>query len=220
MDVNVEIRDLSGEEERAAAARSRVYAALASCFRFPTEEFHASVAGGTLRDELGGLLAGLPYDFGELGALSATCSYDDFQAEYIRLFDVGVGGPPCPLYGGHYGRARMRVMEEVMRFYSHFGLSLSSTQRELPDHLTTELEFLHYLSFCETRALHAGHDCGAFRRATRDFLERQVVKWLPLMAAKLAKQEPLQFFADLVSLTVGFTTRDRNWVEGLLKRAE
>ena len=36
-----------------------------------------------------------------------------------------------------------------MRFYDFFGLSLSEGQREEPDHLLTELEFLHYLAYQE-----------------------------------------------------------------------
>ncbi len=216
MDLNVEIGQLIGEEEKAAASRSRVYAALSACFKFPSSDFYAAVSSGQLREELMQLTSPLPYEVAELPALAADCGYDSFQSEYIRLFDVGVGGPPCPLYGGHYGSARMRAMEETMRFYNHFGLSLSTKERELPDHLVTELEFLHYLSFCETQALHAGRDAGAFRRATRDFIERQVLKWLPQMAGKLGKLEPLQFFSEMVAVTLDFTSRDRSWVKALV----
>ena len=41
----------------------------------------------------------------------------------------------------------MKSMEEVIRFYNYFGLKLSDERRIPPDHLATELEFLHYLTF-------------------------------------------------------------------------
>ena len=71
---------------------------------------------------------------------------DALTVEFTRLFDAGARGTACPLNGGLQVGPQMKVMEEAVRFYAHFGLTLTEEQKELPDHLTTELNFLHFLS--------------------------------------------------------------------------
>ncbi|MCP4038274.1 MAG: hypothetical protein GY733_15140, partial [bacterium] len=133
-------------------------------------------------------------------ALRTTGEEDDLAVEYTRLFDVGASGPPCPLYGGLYGGARMKVMEEAVRFYNHFGLHLSDERRELPDHLQLQLEFLHFLAFREAEALQAGEDPGSWRRAQRDFIARHPGAWLPKLRAKLEANAPPPYVAEIMRL--------------------
>jgi DMSO reductase family type II enzyme chaperone len=92
----------------------------------------------------------------------------------------------------------MKTMEEVVRFYNHFGLTLSEKPRELPDHLTTQLEFLHFLAYREAEALERGDDPSSYQRAQRDFLGRHPGRWIPMLRAKLEAQEPMPFFLELV----------------------
>src|SRR3989304_5093571 len=204
----VQIRDLKSPEELQTASRSRLYQLLEQAFLFPDTPFYESVRDGSFREELlaaaGGLPYALPSDADESWPTAAPASYEDFQAEYIRLFDVGVGAPPCPLYGGIYAGGRKQVLEEVCRFYEYFGLKLPPKLRELPDHITTELEFLHFLTFKEAAALHQGKDRTSYLRAERDFLERHPGRWGPLLAQRPAGQSPLPFFAGLVGLTQAF----------------
>jgi DMSO reductase family type II enzyme chaperone len=92
----------------------------------------------------------------------------------------------------------MKTMEEAVRFYNHFGLTLAESPRELPDHLTTQLEFLHYLCFREAQTLQAGDDPGPFRRAQRDFVSRHPGRWVSKLRERVEGQKPLRFFAELV----------------------
>ena len=94
--------------------------------------------------------------------------------------------------------ARMKTMEEVVRFYNHFGLTLSESPRELPDHVTTELEFLHFLAFREAQAIEQGAEADPFRRAQRDFIARHLGRWIPKLRAKLVGANAMPFFAELV----------------------
>ncbi|GIW40829.1 MAG: hypothetical protein KatS3mg076_1406 [Candidatus Binatia bacterium] len=197
--------------------RSRLYLLLAGAFGFPDEGFHEAVRKGELRSALAATAEGLPYPLEGPGPELADGggSYAAFQSEYIRLFDVGAAGPPCPLYGGLYVGDRLRVMEETVRFYHYFGLRLSSALRELPDHLTTELEFLHFLTFREARARSLGEDPSPYVRAERDFLLRHPCRWIPLLEKRLEKTEPLPFFSALVSFTRSFLESDRSYCESL-----
>ena len=195
-----------------AAARSRVYFAFAKMFEYPDPEYFEAVRTGALADDLRQVVEEIDpslSDGGDWAALSkAGDAEDDLAIEFTRLFDVGASGPPCPLYGGLYIGARMKTMEETVRFYNHFGLTLSESPHELPDHLTTELEFLHFLAFREAETLEKGEDAGAYRRAQRDFLARHLGRWIPKMRAKLEGQDPMPFFLELVRRLEAFLLSD------------
>jgi DMSO reductase family type II enzyme chaperone len=102
----------------------------------------------------------------------------------------------------------MKTMEEAVRFYNHFGLTLSESPHELPDHLTTELEFLHFLAFREAQSLEQGDDPGAYQRAQRDFLARHLGRWIPKMREKMERKDPMPFFLELVRRLESFLMND------------
>lgn len=202
-----------------ASARSALYRLLAHSFNFPTLEFYRSVESGEFFATVRGILHALPHlesaqsTEGKLSGV--TADFDEFCAEYVRLFDVGTsrGRPPCPLYGGEYPvRPRLDVMEELVRFYGFFDLALSQQDRELPDHLSVELEFLHYLAFRESDALERSADASPYQRAQADFIERHVGQWLPVLRSKLETQAPLPFFAGLVGLTTDVLRADLDYL--------
>ena len=139
-------------------------------------------------------------------AVAPAMPHRIFQS--TALLDVGTGAPPCPLHGGLYGGARMKTMEEAVRFYNFFDLTLSEEPRELPDHLTTQLEFLHFLAFREAQTLEAGADAGSWQRAQRDFLGRHPGRWVPQLRARLEKEEPMPFFRELVARLAAFLESD------------
>ena len=219
------IESIAPGAERQTAARSTLYSLLSAWLRFPWEEFHEVALAGELVPAAEECLAGLPYSVGSVEKPLADLkevekNYDEFQSAYVGLFDVGAGGPPCPLYGGHWAGDRQKVMEEALRFYRFFGLTTSKEEKDLPDHLTTELEFLHFLTFKELEALRCGGDTGSPRRATRDFLVRHPVRWLPLALKKLDKVKAPPFWCGLIRLTAAYCEADAEYLlatEGLMQ---
>ena len=208
-------RDSETGVDSSISARSQVYQLLARTFAFPSEDFHQDVAQGRWQEQVLQILPQLPFEPPPVGNSRVVIPPDEFQAEYNRLFEVGtLGGPPCPLYGGHYERDRLRVMEELIRFYNYFGLSLM--QGQLPDHISVELEFMHYLAFKEAEALQHNRPQDSYQRAQRDFLDRHPGKWLPLLRQKLANLQPLPFFDQLVTLADEFVRRDRQYLKSIL----
>ena len=194
-------------EGRHAAARSLAYSVFARTFEYPDGEQNQVIRSGELatllRDALVAVDPALEEE-ADWDALRDAGDEDDLPVEFTRLFDVGTGAPPCPLHGGLYFGNRMKTMEEAVRFYNFFGLSLSETSRELPDHLTTQLEFLHFLAFREAQALEAGSDPGSWRRAERDFIVRHPGRWVPVLQKRLEKAEPMPFFRELVARLASF----------------
>ena len=201
----MQIETLATAEELATSTRSRLYRLLADGFLYPDQAFFAALQAGRYRDEV--IVASEPLGYGlELAfdGLVASGSYIDFQAAYLRLFEVGLGVPPCPLYSGLYRGGRKAVMEELVRFYNYFGLSTQHGGGELPDHVATELEFMHFLAFKELAALHRAEDPSSYRHAQYDFLERQLISWLPALETRLGGLEPPPFYTALTMLTNAF----------------
>lgn len=186
-------------------ARSELYRVFAGAFEYPDAALREEIIAGGLCDALVRLLpeAGvMPERPTDDIALTQLPAIDDLAADYSALFDVGSGGrPPCPLHGGAWGGAeRLKVMEELVRFYDHFGLRIAQTGREMPDSLGAELEFLHFLAGRQAEAVETGFDAGPFRRAERDFLERHPGRWVPEMRARLEQGGASPFYRELVRL--------------------
>jgi DMSO reductase family type II enzyme chaperone len=224
-----QIEDLKTPEELQTAARSRLYQLLAAAFTVPDRDFYRAAQSGLFVGELARNAAYLPYPLPlaedpatRQGLEQGDSSQKELQAEYIGLFDVGMPGPPCPLYAGEYQKSRRGVMEELVRFYNHFGVRLSDRTREMPDHLTAELEFMHFLTFREVTALHFQQPRDSYLRAERDFLARHLCAWLPLLRERLERLQPSTrrptwaFYAALVRFTEAFTSGDRAYLEALL----
>ena len=207
------------------AARSRMYQFLSYAFMYPDKELTDPINEGDFIESLKSIISDLPFSL-EIDDKSfvkekplSEITQDDLEAEFIRIFDGGPGGPPCPLYEGRYAKDRMAVMAELIRFYNHFGLSfeeggLTDTDKELPDHLITELEFLHYLTFKELIALRENQDPMPYRKASRYFIERHLAKWLPELQKSLGyicenhegslNTGFLSFYKDLIKFATEF----------------
>jgi len=204
----IRLEGLRGREGLAAAARSAIYRRLGEAFAFPTDALLKAVACGEFLSELRREAAELPFDLPLDGeARAALTAVDALEQEYIRLFEVGPGRPPCPLYEGSHRGGRMKIMEELVRFYEHFGLQPGPGDQ--PDHLCAELEFMHYLAFKEAAALSKPGPSGAFRLAQRDFLERHLCRWLPRLRLRLEALGPPPFYSALVGVAGAFAAADR-----------
>ncbi len=201
-----EIKEPEGGPE---VARSKCYGMLAASFNVPDETQFKELTDGTYKERLAEACTELPFEIDvEIEALPAEWSADDFHSEYLNLFDVGAGGPPCPLYGGVWGADRMKVMEEVVRFYNYFGLKTSEDRRIPPDHLSTELEFMHYLTYREAAAP-MPNLAAPYRRAQIDFIDRQLGRWVPKLSEKLSGLDPAPYFTSLVAYSEQLLERDR-----------
>ena len=197
-------------EDNEITARSGVYQTLSRLFKIPDEELWQIAVDGKWPEKLREAADLLAYDF-EFGvaALSSSVSAEDYQAEYIRLFEIGTGdGPLAPILGGAYGGGdRRKQMEEVARFFEYFGLKTSPDDPRPPDHLATELEFMQYLAFKEAAAA-SPRLGGSFHRAQEDFLERQLVGWLEEFANRVEAADTLPIFVWASRIASEFAKAD------------
>jgi DMSO reductase family type II enzyme chaperone len=123
------------------------------------------------------------------GLIEAGVTLDQLEAEYLAAFEIGRDAKPVPLFEGmnRTDMARDGVLEDLLRFYEFFDIELAEGDREYPDHLSTELEFLAWLSQREFDARSEGGDAEPFRLAARDFIDRHLAIWLPEFQRRLER---------------------------------
>lgn len=198
-------------------ARTGVYQLLARMVSIPDEDAYTAALGGEWGERLtdAAKLLGFSFTFGN-AAIEPTVSREDFQAEFLRVFEVGAGsGPPASLFGGAYGSERMQKLEEVVRFYEYFGLTTSPEDPRPADHLATELEFMKYLTYKEAVSP-SPRLRTSYRRAQQDFLERQLVGWLPKLATKTREAKTTPFWEWVVDTVASFGAADSEYVSSVL----
>jgi DMSO reductase family type II enzyme chaperone len=193
-----------------AHARSRFFALVAEAFRYPDVDQIQLIGDGVLLAELAACLTQMAPELRDKlsRSLADAGSADDLQLEYTRLFELASPGRGCSLHGGIYRGPRMKNMEELLRFYNLFGLSLVEGQSELPDHITTQLEFLQFLSYCEAELLAGGLTAADQRRARRDFIARYPARWIPQLQDRLADKQAMEFYRNLVAILIAVLKQD------------
>lgn len=94
---------------------------------------------------------------------------------YLASFDPAVSSQACSLYeSDHTSIDRSAVFEELVRFHSYFGL-VRDTDAEPPDHISVELEFMHFLTYLEHTSQVRGEAVEDIRHAQHDFLSRHLL---------------------------------------------
>lgn len=200
------VEGLDGVEEVRTSARSQLYLLFSDSFHVPDEEFYTDVRSGKFRGWIRDAIERLTYKLDEKDSvemLDAQVDYPEFNSEFMRLFEVGTVRPPVSLKESQYIPGQTTIYEELIRFYNFFDLSAAKAG-ELPDHLRIELDFMHFLTFKEAERLHNGMDPGSFVNAERDFLQRHLARWVPLLHQKVENFARLDFFKGLTRLLEEF----------------
>ncbi|MCB1713924.1 MAG: molecular chaperone TorD family protein [Candidatus Competibacteraceae bacterium] len=204
-----------------AMARSHVWQLLAMTFSHPVPELHAQLADGRFQAALDqsltaayGFVSELPY---------AQTPFTVFEAQYIELFDTGQKGRPAvPLCAGEYidlldGQPRPTLMLQYVQFYRHFGLKprTQGEDKELPDHLSCQLECLAWLAHLEAQSWRAEKPVHGYQQAQYDFIDKLLARFSNLFSQLLAREskkracDPL--FAALAQVLHEF--QQRNLIE-------
>lgn len=121
-----------------------------------------------------GLYAALAKAFTYEGAISGPLKINGYA--FNEAFDPSVNERACSLREGSYsGGDQSALFEELMRFYGFFGLGRKE-QGEMPDHISVELEFMHFLNYQESKAGGDPAVHASLALAQRDFIERHLLR--------------------------------------------
>lgn len=178
------------EEAARALVRSQIYRALALAFRHPDAESAGALAGiapALVAAAAGRVPAGVRGALSELAAAVEGADLESLKEQYVETFGH-VTVPDCPLYETACGMGdpflQPQTLADLAGFYRAFGLEMAGDARERADHLTVELEFMHYLAYREAYALehHGEERTAVIRDAERRFLEAHLGRWAPVLA--------------------------------------
>lgn len=184
------------DEPGTGAAEARLYTILAELISFPSDDLGEFVASGMVATTVAELTSQLPWA-SRLPLVSPALlpPPGEVEAAYICLFDVP-DRMPTPLYTGVYAPRRRDAMEELLRTYRHFGLTVSEDAHDLPDFVPTVLEFLGFLA--EDSPGEGSDSRESRERALADVLERHLGPWATETSKRLAKREALAFYLQVV----------------------
>jgi DMSO reductase family type II enzyme chaperone len=197
-----------------AAPRCRCYAAFSELTASP----HDVDALASLRERIGAA-SGLPFETGLDALLEEFAAADPqrLKAEYSALFEVGSDGPPAPIREDLLTGQKAGTREDIVRFYDFFGYRLADRFAWAPDHLSVELEFMHFLCYHEFRE---SSDRLSYQLAQADFAERHLLRWVPRLADAVAALAPSSFYSRVVAATRDFVAADRAWQQSTICTAE
>ena len=196
--------------------RSYAYSIIAATFDYPDAGFFELVSSGKVAKQLHDAFTAIYPQLENSVAwekLSSAASCEEMEVEFSRLFDVGASGPPCPLNAGIYLDDRMQALEESVRFYNYFGLTAGEDFEELPDHITTQLEFMHFLAHTQGELDSEPEQAANYLRAQRDFLKRQLGRWIPQLHERATENHANPFYATLVGLLDQFLRLEQDAIQ-------
>ena len=187
-----------------------LYRFFAFVFSPPSPERFDTLAQPALKDSLAGLWGQLRCT-GNFPDFAWFKSYEEYEATYIALFDVGIPEPPVPLFESAHDKSKpaQEIALENTWFYDALGLKWDS-RCAVPDYLITQLEFLAAVHY----TLENAQDSVASRslgKLETDFLGRHMLNWVPTAAAKLNSGSP-SAFCPFMSLLLAFLQNRRNEV--------
>ena len=191
--------------ETSAPPRCAAYGLLSGLVASPHE-----VDSRALCQERQGLFQLMPYGL-DADALLVEFHGTDLNAlktAYSRLFEVGNQGPPVPIREDLQTGQRAGTREDLVRFYDFFGYELGEKFAWAPDHLSVELEFMHFLCFRESEG---GERVQSYQLAQADFAERHLLNWVPALVDGVSKMAGEGIYFRVVDFLSRFLAADLAW---------
>lgn len=208
----MDIQKIAGGE----SARQDVYQGLAECYQLPGERLNDILQ--RLENRLKDMDSqALPYAVELIYELDRQ-SVERLTIEYARLF-VGPYSLPAPPYGSIYIENERKVMGDstldVLKRYRQFGLDLPSGLKEVPDHITVELEFMYFLIFKEVESILSDDPAASqfYLSEQAAFLSDHLMNWIPDFTENMITYSGIEFYRCLAKLTHLFISEDFKFLE-------
>ncbi|MBD0305000.1 MAG: molecular chaperone TorD family protein, partial [Nitrospiraceae bacterium] len=169
------------------------------------------IGGEVAKKKLAALSKHLDQIDGWVASECANWQLADLQAEHRRVFSnvITLDCPPYEtLFGNDHVFGQAHVMGDIAGFYKAFGVELSRDIHERMDHLSVELEFMHFLAYKESYArCHDGTEkTQIVVDAQKKFVKEHIGRWVPLFARMLVKKADTGFFRYMAEFT-------SDWIE-------
>lgn len=193
------------------SCRANLYWLLASLLRQPADEQDQYL--NELREPL---TIFAPELLEKLNALQTLLPKEEFRRQelkvaYAKLFVGPFELAAAPYSSIYFGTQRMVMGDSTIVALNHYvaaGLDPSEDNKEPPDHIVTELEFMYYLAF---QHLNTGNS--EFLNRQKEFCISHLSQWISGFAESIRRSELSPFYQVLGDLSEAFVLRDRQWLE-------
>jgi putative dimethyl sulfoxide reductase chaperone len=181
--------------------RADAYKILAGCYYSPGEE---------LLQAIGDLAAAGQTGLDQLAQAAASDDIETLLVDHTRLF-IGPYKLLAPPYGSVYleegvlmGNSTMNVEE----FYRQE--SMETSDQEVPDHITAELEFMYVLASREIEAMEVDDldTANRYRQKQKDFLSLHLGAWITEFTDRIQQEAQTEFYNILGRITAQFVRED------------
>ncbi|MDO8140891.1 MAG: molecular chaperone TorD family protein [Candidatus Brocadiales bacterium] len=198
--------------------RSVMYQILSACFLYPEEKNLSILKSSDFQEHTKDLMlcyadiddgSALQGCLNEVRELYGNANLEDLQKIYSRIVGHTMS-KECPLYETQFGAAhvyqQVHELGDIQGFYKAFGLDLSEIEKERCDHISVELEFMHFLLYKQAYALenHGDEKAQICLEAQKKFLKEHIGKWMPLFAVLFGRKAGEGFYCALSALTKEF----------------
>ncbi|MFH0812962.1 MAG: molecular chaperone TorD family protein [Pseudomonadota bacterium] len=223
-------------------ARCCVYGLLTLCFCEPTAKLIHDLVNSNLiaafRECFEVLkVAGIEDTFEAMEAFHQVHQEHDAEsiwrlcnAEYMRLF-VGPGHLPCPPYESVYrtdvpaerrGLLMGKAAIAVQKKYKKARLGITPDHTDLPDHISTELEFMYFLCKKELEAWEKGdYEKGKeWLMIQQEFLTEHLDVWVSAFSRAVEKASDNPFYLGIASLCRTHISLDIERVKKVIETLE
>ena len=191
------------QTEITALPRATIYSLFSQLLSSPHELKPLSLSSDISFD-------GLPFDFHPREMIDSYLNDDPeaLRLKYSSLFEVGDDGPPVPIREDLFLAQPAKLREDLVRFYDYFSYQLDEEFQWQMDHLSIELEFMHFLIIGELRS---DNDELSFQLGQIDFLEKHLINWVPLFSKKLLILDDSDIYTKIVIELDDFLLKDQHW---------
>lgn len=196
-----------------ATGRLTLYSLLAIGFAFPTES-RLAVIRSRLLPALSMLELGPDVDpAARRAATSLSAEIDGLRVYHMELFPP-IASQDAPGYEtGYRGEGvfqQSAIMADVAGFYRAHGLRAGGDERERPDHITVELEFMAIVTKKEALALEQGMSerVQVCRDTAAAFLQDHLGCWAPAFGLRAAAVSSSPWYTSLGKLLAAWIHQD------------
>ena len=152
---------------------------------------------------------------------------EDLAVEYTRLF-LGPDKHISPHESIHHERGDGdwgsfwgASTVEVKKFIEAAGLQYRDDYRDLPDHISVELEFMQKVTEGERNAWEEGDTDRALYclNMEKRFLEEHLTKWIPRFCDAVISQAKLPFYREMANITKRFIAFEKDNSDAYISEA-
>lgn len=207
--------------------RSAMYQVLSACFLYPTEKNLSILKSPDFQEHENELI--LCYEgiddgvelrrcLKEVQDLFRVTNIETLQGIYHRIVGHTMS-KECPLYETQYGAAhvyqQVHELGDIQGFYKAFGLDISDLEKERCDHISVELEFMHFLLYKQAYALenHGDEKAQICVDAQKKFLKEHLGKWVPLFSVLFGRKAGEGFYCAVSALTKEFLRLEMKFMD-------